>query len=121
MTIGDYKLVYRGLDLKEPVPTKAEVIATMDVEKGGKNIVTALPRKDFYKTSEQPISRVYNISGLKEDLYIILAGFPIPFQKDSPATFKVHVNPLVKWLWIGGLVIGVGTFIAMLPDWKGKR
>ncbi len=74
-----------------------------------------------YKTSEQPISRVYNISGLKEDLYIILAGFPIPFQKDSPATFKVHVNPLVKWLWIGGLVIGVGTFIAMLPDWKGKR
>ena len=57
------------------------------------------------------------MSGLKEDLYIILAGF----QEDGSATFKIHVNPLVKWLWIGGLVIGAGTLIAMLPDWKGKK
>jgi cytochrome c-type biogenesis protein CcmF len=121
MSIGNYKLVYRGLNYKEPVPTKAEVIATMDIENDGKHIATASPRKDFYKTSEEPISRVYNLSGLKEDLYIILAGFPIPFQKDSPATFKVHVNPLVKWLWIGGIVLGIGTFIAMLPDWKEKK
>ena len=78
MTIGDYKLIYRGLNLKEPVPTKAEAIAAIDVEKNGKNIVTALPRKDFYKTSEQPISRVYNLSGLKEDLYIILTGLHEP-------------------------------------------
>lgn len=121
MSIGNYKLTYRGLNLKEPVPTKAEVIATMDIENDGKHIATASPRKDFYKTSEEPISRVYNLSGLKEDLYIILAGFPIPFQKDSPATFKVHVNPLVKWLWIGGIVLGIGTFIAMLPDWKERK
>src|SRR3990170_3640310 len=114
MSIGDYKVVYKDIKNNTPVPTKVEVIATMDVEKDGKIIATATPRRDFYKTAEQPISRVYNLSGLKEDLYIILAGF----QEDGSATFKIHVNPLVKWLWIGGLVLGAGTLIAMLPDWK---
>ena len=117
MSIGDYKVVYKDIKNNTPVPTKVEVIATMDVEKDGKIIATATPKRDFYKTAEQPISRVYNLSGLKEDLYIILAGF----QEDGSATFKIHVNPLVKWLWIGGLVIGAGTLIAMLPDWKGKK
>ena len=117
MSIGDYKVVYKDIKDNTPVPTKVEVIATMDVEKDGKIIATATPRRDFYKTAEQPISRVYNLSGLKEDLYIILAGF----QEDGSATFKIHVNPLVKWLWIGGLVLGAGTLIAMLPDWKGRK
>jgi len=117
MSIGDYKVVYKDIKNNTPVPTKVEVIATMDVEKDGKIIATATPRRDFYKTAEQPISRVYNLSGLKEDLYIILAGF----QEDGSATFKIHVNPLVKWLWIGGLVLGAGTLIAMLPDWKGRK
>ncbi len=117
MSIGDYKVVYKDIKDNTPVPTKVEVIATMDVEKDGKIIATATPRRDFYKTAEQPISRVYNLSGLKEDLYIILAGF----QEDGSATFKIHVNPLVKWLWIGGLVLGAGTLIAMLPDWREKK
>ncbi|MBI3601269.1 MAG: heme lyase CcmF/NrfE family subunit [Nitrospinae bacterium] len=117
MEIGGYRLVFKALNDKMPVPTKAEVTATMDVEKDGKVIATAAPKRDFYKNNEQPVSRVYNLSGLKEDLYIILAGF----QDDGSATFKVHVNPLVKWLWIGGIVIGVGTFIAMLPDRRGRK
>jgi cytochrome c-type biogenesis protein CcmF len=32
------------------------------------------------------------------------------------ATFKVYHNPLVNWLWLGGLVFIVGTFIAAWPD-----
>jgi cytochrome c-type biogenesis protein CcmF len=117
MEIGDYRLIYKDLANKMPVPTRIEVVAAMDIEKDGKIIATALPRREFYKNSEQPISRVYNLSGFKEDLYIILAAF----NEDNSATFKIHVNPLVKWLWIGGIVIGLGTFIAMLPDRKEKE
>jgi len=31
------------------------------------------------------------------------------------------INPLTKWLWIGGIVIGVGTLICMWPDMREKR
>jgi cytochrome c-type biogenesis protein CcmF len=38
----------------------------------------------------------------------------------SPATFKVIVNPLVTWMWIGGLIALAGALIALWPT-RGRR
>jgi cytochrome c-type biogenesis protein CcmF len=32
------------------------------------------------------------------------------------ATFKIYHNPLVNWLWLGGLVFILGTLVAAWPD-----
>jgi cytochrome c-type biogenesis protein CcmF len=32
------------------------------------------------------------------------------------ATFKIYVNPLVNWLWIGSLVFLFGILVAAWPD-----
>ena len=32
------------------------------------------------------------------------------------ATFKIYHNPLVNWLWIGGIVLLFGTLVAAWPD-----
>ena len=37
-----------------------------------------------------------------------------------PATFKVIVNPLVTWIWIGGLIALAGALIALWPT-RGRR
>jgi cytochrome c-type biogenesis protein CcmF len=37
-----------------------------------------------------------------------------------PATFKVIVNPLVTWMWIGGLIALAGALIAIWPT-RGRR
>jgi cytochrome c-type biogenesis protein CcmF len=34
----------------------------------------------------------------------------------SPTTFKVIVNPLVTWMWIGGLIALMGALIALWPS-----
>jgi cytochrome c-type biogenesis protein CcmF len=39
---------------------------------------------------------------------------------DSAATFKVIVNPLVTWMWIGGLIALAGALIALWPT-RGRR
>jgi cytochrome c biogenesis factor len=31
------------------------------------------------------------------------------------ATFKVLVNPLVPWIWLGGFIMAVGTLVALWP------
>ncbi|HET7507403.1 MAG TPA: hypothetical protein VFJ53_03505, partial [Solirubrobacterales bacterium] len=36
------------------------------------------------------------------------------------ATFKVIVNPLVTWMWIGGLIALAGALIAIWPT-RGRR
>ena len=38
----------------------------------------------------------------------------------TPATFKVIVNPLVTWMWIGGLIALAGAAIALWPT-RGRR
>jgi cytochrome c-type biogenesis protein CcmF len=32
------------------------------------------------------------------------------------ATFKIFVNPLVNWLWVGALVFLFGILVAAYPD-----
>jgi hypothetical protein len=38
----------------------------------------------------------------------------------SPVTFKVIVNPLVTWMWVGGLIALSGALIAVWPS-RGRR
>jgi cytochrome c-type biogenesis protein CcmF len=39
---------------------------------------------------------------------------------DSTATFRVIVNPLVTWMWIGGLIALAGALVAIWPS-RGRR
>ncbi len=46
-----------------------------------------------------------------EDLYVIL----YTIEDNGLATFEVLINPLMSWLWIGGIVLVVGTLLAVWP------
>jgi len=52
------------------------------------------------------------------DFYIVLAAFD---HEKNVATFSAHVNPLVRWLWIGGWVMAVGTLLALIPLTRESR
>jgi hypothetical protein len=41
--------------------------------------------------------------------------------ESPPATFKVIVNPLVTWIWIGGLIALAGALIALWPARSRRR
>jgi cytochrome c-type biogenesis protein CcmF len=116
-TIEDYRLTYYGYTETRPKPTKQQVSATVLVEKGGKKLGYLLPEKNFYKNQSQPSSEVAIHSTLKEDIYLIFAAL----NQDESATFKVHINPLVKWIWVGGFIICFGTIIAMWPDRREQK
>jgi cytochrome c-type biogenesis protein CcmF len=40
---------------------------------------------------------------------------------DATATFRVIVDPLVTWMWIGGLIALTGALIAIWPVRRGRR
>ena len=63
--------------------------------------VELTPRIDYYFDSQQNMTIPGNRSTLKDDLYILLVDWePV---SNAGATFKIFVNPLVNWLWIGSL------------------
>ena len=60
-----------------------------------------------------------NRSTLRDDLYILLVDWqPV---SSMGATFKIFVNPLVNWLWIGSLLFLCGVIIAAWPDKDPER
>jgi cytochrome c-type biogenesis protein CcmF len=56
-------------------------------------------------------------STLREDLYITLTAI----EKDGSATFKIYRNPMVNWIWIGGVVFVIGSLAVMWPHPDGSR
>ena len=40
---------------------------------------------------------------------------------DSRVELNMHVKPLVVWLWLGGLVMVVGTLISLWPKSRKRK
>jgi cytochrome c-type biogenesis protein CcmF len=48
-----------------------------------------------------------------EDVYVVLTGFDL---ESKLANFRVYVNPLILWVWIGFLVMALGTLVCLIPQ-----
>ena len=112
MQIGGYTLLLQGFDSK---PEKNYTALRMNVEvlRDKKPLMMLYPEKRRFSSNEQNGTMVAIYSTLKEDLYVVYAG-------DSPETnmpvLHAYLNPLVKWIWLGGAVVVFGTLVAMLPN-----
>jgi len=114
--VGTYTLQYAQLT-SAIQPTYEGVMATIQVSRHGRRLTTLYPEKRLYFAQNQPTTEVALRTSLFDDLYVILAGF----DPSGVATFKVFVNPLLLWLWIGGFVIVLGTIIALWPERSAAR
>jgi cytochrome c-type biogenesis protein CcmF len=112
MTIGAYTLVCRSYT-QEDKPNYSSEWAIIDVFRGGKQIDTLYPERRFYKASQQTSTMVANRSTMKEDLYLVYEGLN---QDTSRPILKVHLNPLVMWVWVGVWLMIAGTVVALIPN-----
>ena len=92
--------------------SKTVITATLSVRNHGALLGNLSPEKYFHRSYKQPVTEVAIRSTIIEDLYVIL----IDWDKDGTATFKVLLNPLVGWIWIGGGVLVLGGLFSFWPD-----
>ncbi len=112
ITVANYTLTYRKLDAVQG-PNYTEFIGSMDVTRNGQPFGQILPKKHIYnKNEEQPMTEVGLRPGLVEDVYVVLAGFE---NFGATASFKVYINPLMSWMWAGGLVMILGVLVSAWP------
>ncbi len=99
-------------------PQRFSVGAEVDVQRGGKVVGQLSPRLNFYPTSDQPVATPAVRSRPDKDLYLTL----LSFERDgSSATFRLVVEPLVGWIWVGGLIVGLGGVLAGWPKRRRRR
>ena len=109
--IFGYRIAYQQM-LRERKPEYQRVVAVVDAYRGNRPLGTLRPSKDYFFTREQWVTEVAIHTTLRQDLYIILAGF----EQDGLASFRILINPLVVWLWIGGIALVLGGAIAWWPS-----
>jgi cytochrome c-type biogenesis protein CcmF len=112
MTIGGYTLVCQSYT-QDDNPNYGSEWAVINVFKGGKQIATLNPERRFYKASQQTSTMVANRSTPQEDLYVVYEGQNLDTGRPI---IKVHLNPLVMWIWIGVWIIIAGTAVALIPN-----
>jgi len=78
-------------------------------------------------TGDLPMTEVGIRSSVREDLYLILSALDDmegAVRADSNAQgidLQVLIKPFVGWIWFGGVMLAVGTLVALWPSVDRRR
>ena len=81
---------------------------TVTDKQSEKNITELSPSMRFYLKNGETTTEVALNPGLKNDLYLVLGGLS---DDNTRASFKLFINPLQTWLWIGGCIVALGSMV----------
>jgi cytochrome c-type biogenesis protein CcmF len=115
-----YTLIYEGISSSRE-QNFDRWVALMTVERNGSPVGSMSTERRFYRVNRQMVTEVGIRSTPAEDLYVILADvedFEGIVTNDPDAqriVVQVMVNPLVPWIWYGGVIITIGSLIALWP------
>jgi cytochrome c-type biogenesis protein CcmF len=114
----------RGYDLKveqlveddRSDPNFAANRMTVVLSRGDRRLATLVPETRFYHASEQLTTEVARWGSLYEDVYTVF----VRTGSDGPAELQVFVNPLVRFVWLGGILLFLSTAFCMVPNLRPK-
>ncbi|MDP3013879.1 MAG: cytochrome c-type biogenesis CcmF C-terminal domain-containing protein, partial [Candidatus Subteraquimicrobiales bacterium] len=111
LKVGDVEVRYEDVGIKS-FTNKEVVGAKLTLIENGKEKGQVEPRLAFYYVgAEGPVSEVAVKRGLWRDVFAILQGI----QPDESVKIQIKLNPLISWIWVGGLVLFLGAALASLP------
>jgi cytochrome c-type biogenesis protein CcmF len=113
LKLGPYTLVLQSADTKAEKNYTAQRMI-VEVLKGNKQIMMLYPEKRQFQGNEQAAGTMVAIySTLREDLYVVYAGMD---PEANVPVVHAFLNPLVKWIWLGGVWVVMGTLLALMPN-----
>jgi cytochrome c-type biogenesis protein CcmF len=109
--VAEYTLVYQGLaDVRQ---RDARVVtASIDVQVDGDDKGVIQAKRFFYNGFEnQPTTQVATETVGFDDVYVMLTEW----TDDGQANLHIFINPLVPWIWAGGLIYLFGMVVVFWP------
>lgn len=114
-----FELTFNHLT-KEDTPEGYLTTAEFDISQNGKIITTVYPKQKYYETSQQMTTIPGIKSDLKDDLYLILTDSETSAEKQEVAV-TIFYNPLINWLWIGGILLCLGGILAYATSLRKEK
>jgi cytochrome c-type biogenesis protein CcmF len=98
-------------------PNKSLLEARVRVTEHGKDLGVFAPSLAVFPGATEAVGTPSVHTGLTRDIYITLTSSP---DNRGHVTLGIFINPLVTWLWLGGMIMVIGALIAGIPGRKRK-
>jgi cytochrome c-type biogenesis protein CcmF len=108
---GDYAIQFDSL-WAVAEPHRDAVVVGVTAFHRGSRLGAYYPRLNYYQMSREPIATPAVRESAREDLYLVLMAYA---EDGSHATLRAIVSPLVTWIWVGGIVMGLGVLFGLWP------
>ncbi|OIO00748.1 MAG: cytochrome C biogenesis protein CcmF [Desulfovibrionaceae bacterium CG1_02_65_16] len=106
--VGGYSVTVKDVHEKSG-PDMARLIATLEIKKDGRVLGVISPERRMYRGYEQAFAEVEVLPSLGNEIFTVLLG-----QTDNGGVaVKVNVNPLVNWIWIGGIIFCLAPLLIL--------
>jgi cytochrome c-type biogenesis protein CcmF len=108
LAVGGYEVIFRGIEQGRG-PNYREDVADFDVRRGGAAVMRLTPSKRLYDAPPQPTTEAGIHPSWRGDLYVVI-GDP---QPDGGYAVRAYFNPLVRFIWLGALIMFIGGGISL--------
>jgi cytochrome c-type biogenesis protein CcmF len=120
ISVNHYTLRFDELN-QYTTEMKHVTAAKLSVFNSERSLGIIVPEKNVYKyEGNRDIDNETEValrSTFKDDLYVILTNF----DGNGTASFRVLINPMVSWIWAGGIVLALGAIVIMWPSARERR
>ncbi|HHQ4488159.1 TPA: heme lyase NrfEFG subunit NrfE [Aeromonas hydrophila] len=107
--LGAFEFRYEG---SEPIigPNYTAERITLSVHQDGKEVARLTPERRHYSVRTMNMNEPGIAWGMFGDLYVVLG------EKMGPGAYamRLHYKPLVRWIWLGGLLMMAGGALRLL-------
>ena len=107
-TLGQYEFTFMGV--KDVVgPNFTAVEGQVKVVKDSDFVAYLLPQKRTYTSRGQVMTEASIDPALSRDIYVAM-GEPL---SDGAWAMRLHIKPLIRWIWLGALMMALGGMLAV--------
>jgi cytochrome c-type biogenesis protein CcmF len=115
-----WRFVSQGISTSETLNRFVTAVGLEVWRDGVRQGIITSEKRQYLDSSKNPLfepsTEVGIRSSAKMDLYIVLAGV-----REETAELRISFNPLVVWVWIGGMIMAIGGLIVMWPQAERRR
>ena len=113
--LGQFEFHYDRFS-NEIGPNFTAEVAFFNVSKQGKPYAEIVPERRYYDVRTMTMSEVGLDASFWGDLYIVMGDN----LGKGEFTFRLHYKPLIRWLWLGGILMALGALCSAI-NLKRKR
>jgi cytochrome c-type biogenesis protein CcmF len=118
---AEWSFTSNGVSRFQQLNRHVTAVALQSTRNGGTPELITTEKRQYVDSRGVPTFEPSTEAGIhgtwRQDVYVVLAGV----SGEERAEIRITFNPLVRWVWMGGVIMVIGGLIVMWPQAESSR